>query len=547
MASPKRAASDLLERFAFALEILEGPTPAARAYGRSARTVAMLDGDLATMHADGSLAEVRGLGAAAMRAIVAALESRVPDDLVALEARIPPGLFELRRVRGLGPAKIRAVYEGLGVASLGELEHACNENRLVTLPGFGDKTQKNVAAAIEAIRASEGLLHRHRALEAARAAIAQLESAGLVAQIAGDLARGAELIADLTIVVAGDASAIETVRAALGPASPVRLEACERASLGVAAVWASSSAAHRDALVAHAASRGDELGAAGLKRDGALVACETEDALYRALGLVPTPAERREPEIPLVHEGRAAPRRVELRDLRGALHNHTTASDGTASLEEMRAAAEALGLEYLGISEHSPSAAYARGLSAERLAQQIEEIARQPAGRCVLLTGIESDIRPDGTLDYDDDVLARLEVVIASVHRRHGLDRAATTERMVAAAKNPRTKIVGHPTGRLLLGRAPNDFDIGAFLDACAESGCAVELNSSPHRLDLDARWLGEAKERGVLVSIAADAHATNELTWLEHGVAIARRAGLTADDVLNARPLDALPWRARA
>jgi DNA polymerase (family 10) len=226
----------------------------------------------------------------------------------------------------------------------------------------------------------------------------------------------------------------------------------------------------------------------------------------------------------------------------GALHNHTTASDGTASLVEMRAAAQERGLHYLGISEHSVSAAYAGGLDAEQLAAQGREIAAlNAAPGPTLLTGVESDILADGALDYPASVLASLDIVVASVHQRHRQDHAAMTTRMVAAAANPWTDIVGHPTGRLLLGRPPTDFDVAAFLDAAALNGCAVELNASPHRLDLNAEHLAMAKERGLLVSIAADAHSQRDLDNLDYGITIARRAGLSVEDVLNARPLDEL------
>lgn len=228
-------------------------------------------------------------------------------------------------------------------------------------------------------------------------------------------------------------------------------------------------------------------------------------------------------------------------DLRGALHNHTIASDGTATLEQMRDAAAARGLTYLGISDHSVSAFYARGLDHERLLEQARTIATMEANGCTLLSGVESDILQDGALDYADDVLSELDLVIASVHRRHAQTAEQMTARMVAAAQNPWTAVVGHPTGRLLLGRDPSEYDMGAFLDACATHGCAVELNANPHRLDLNERHLAMAKERGLLVSIAADAHSVDELDHLDYGITIARRAGLTAEDVLNARSLGEL------
>jgi DNA polymerase (family X) len=278
--------------------------------------------------------------------------------------------------------------------------------------------------------------------------------------------------------------------------------------------------------------------------EGESLDCATEDELYRRLGLVPADPERREAGVPLVEEGKARPRLVVREDLRGALHNHTIASDGSATLPDMRDAAAARGLSYLGISEHSVSAFYARGLAAEALRAQIQTIAQlneKARSKCVLLTGVESDILAEGTLDYPSDVLSELEVIVASVHRRHSQDAAQMTARLVAAAQNPWTSVIGHPTGRLLLGRPPSDLDMGAFLDACKTSGCAVELNANPHRLDLCDRHVAMAKERGVLVSIAADAHSVDELDNLAYGVTIARRGGLTAEDVLNARSLEEL------
>jgi len=240
--------------------------------------------------------------------------------------------------------------------------------------------------------------------------------------------------------------------------------------------------------------------------------------------------------------GAARPRLIRRSDLRGALHNHTTASDGVHSLEQMRAAAQELGLEYLGISEHSQTAAYAGGLPPDVLMDQVAAIAALNATPgCTLLSGIESDILRDGSLDYDDDILGALDVVVASVHNRYGQGPADTTTKMLAAARNPLTHVIGHPTGRLLLGRPPTEFDVAAMLDALAERGAAVELNCHPQRLDLNEHWLAEAKERGVLVSISADAHSTQGLSHLSYGIDIARRAGLTAEDVLNTRPLEAL------
>jgi DNA polymerase (family 10) len=550
----KRTVADVLGRYAFALELLEGSSHRSKAYANASRTVWQLQGDLSAMRAAGTLAEVRGLGPTVVSVIATVLDGREPEELASLEASIPGSLLELRRIKGLGPAKIRALWKGLDVLSLADLEQACSENRLVALEGFGKKTQANVIAAIEALRAQEGTLLRDQALAFIARLADALAAAGLSRVVAvGGLARGHETADRLELLVLGGRAEIDAALAAAGveagrlEGTQVLAHVADEASFGVRELALTASPGHLARLVEHAARRGLSLTAEGLAGPGgAPLEVRDAEAVYAALGLWPTPAERREDETPLVLLGTPAPALVSRRDLRGALHNHTVASDGSATLAEMRAAAAAAGLAYLGISEHSQSADYARGLTPERLAAQRGELRALNAEAAegtlpVLLSGVESDILADGSLDYAREELEPLEVVIASGHRRFGLDRAQSTARMIRAARDPMTDVIGHPTGRLLLGRPPNDFDVEAFLDACASSGCAVELNGSPHRLDLEARWLAMARERGVPVSIAADAHATGELAHLEHGVVLARRAGLRPEDVLNTRPLDEL------
>lgn len=546
----QRSVADVLNRLAFAHEVLEGASHESKAWANASRVVRQLPGDLRVMLQSGELATVRGIGASSMDVIREAIEGREPPELRELEAKIPDGLFAIHRIKGLGPAKIRKLWQGLGVTTIGELEHACRENRLVLLDGFGKKTQANVLAAIEEMHRADHVLLRSRANALVLPLVASLRARGVRAEALGDLRRGKELVEGLAIAVAGADATIDETLAAHGASegridgATLEVRRAEEARFGVVALVGSASEEHVELLRARARERGLELRDDGLfDGSGAVVPCVDEEELYRALELVTTPPERREPGVPLVAIGKAQPRLIELRDLRGALHNHTTQSDGAGTLEEMRAAAAAMKLEYLGISDHSQSANYAGGLSPDILRAQVATIMklRAAGSPCTLLTGVESDILADGRLDYEEDVLAAIEVVIASVHKRHGLDRDATTKRMVTAAKNPFTDVLGHPTGRLLLGRAPNEFDMAAMLDAAAESGCAVELNASPHRLDLNDVHCAMAKERGVLVSIAADAHAPSELAQLDHGIAIARRGGLTPDDVLNAKPLDDL------
>ncbi|MCA9515152.1 MAG: DNA polymerase/3'-5' exonuclease PolX, partial [Myxococcales bacterium] len=416
-----------------------------------------------------------------------------------------------------------------------------------------DQARDAVDAVLERLRAVPGV---HRA------------------ERAGEARRGTEVVADVLAAAVVDVDAVPAVLAALDAApgperdgvptlvtsgdTPVTIGLGHYAdTFGALWLWLTGAPEHVQAVAARANERGGTLGPLGLHLAERRVACPDEDDVYAALDLHPTPPERREAGVPLVPRGEAAPRLLRREDLRGALHNHTTSSDGISSLEEMCAAANAAGLEYLGISEHSQTAAYAGGLDAGALRAQIATIAalnatRAAAGGTTVLSGIESDILKEGDLDYPDDVLAGLDVVIASVHNRYGLGRDGMTARMLAAAANPWVDVIGHPTGRLILGRPASEFDVEAWLDACAASGCAVELNANPQRLDLCERHLAMAKERGLLVSISADAHSAQALAHLDYGVVIARRAGLGPADVLNAKPLAELrAWlaerRARA
>ena len=532
-----------LQRLAFAAE-MKGDRRA-RAWSGAAWALRQSDEDLHLLAQEGRLTELKGVGRSTAALVADLLDDLRPALLDELEADLPAGLFELRKVKGLGPKKVKALWEALGVASLAELEQACRENRLVELKGFGAKTQQKVLAEIARLRESAGKRRRDQAWALVRPVLRALREHGR-AEVGGALRRGMELVEAMPIVTTAppDAAAATGAGSAgagsagAGSTDEGAADAVERVhvrpgAFGWALLQRSASEAHLEALRARAAERGVELEA---------LEAEREEDVYDALGLAPTPPERREPGVPLVTAGKARTPLVRREDLRGALHNHTTASDGAHTLRQMRDAAAA-GLSYLGISEHSVSAFYARGLDVERLRAQREAIAELNAegSACTLLTGVESDILEDGALDYADDVLAELEVVVASVHRRYAQDREAATRRLANAARHPRAAVLGHPTGRLLLGRAPTDVDMAAVLDACVEGGCAVELNANPARLDLSAAHLAMAKARGVPVSIAADAHSMGELANLEHGVAVARRAGLTAEDVLNARPLDAL------
>jgi DNA polymerase (family 10) len=608
----RRAVADALGRLAFALELLEplgplgplgpledpakpvgpasaardkgaGPVPAERRLDPAAVTslawaLRSADHDIVARWRDGGLQRFEGMTTPLYALIDDVLSGRPSPLLARLEADVPPGLLEIRGIKGLGPKKVRALWKELEITSLGELEYACNENRLVELKGFGKKTQEAVLAGIAEIRGRAGLMRLDRALALALPLVEALRRQGALGELAGDARRRKELVAEVKIVTSASIEVAANIKAAAGPkAERVVVVSVPIGGFAWKLAEETGSPEHVEALRTRARRLSIDVETLAVEAVAPepVAGSRADEPVYEALGLSFTPPERREPGVPLVEKGQARPRLVERRDLTGALHNHTTASDGTATLAEMAAAAAARGLRWLGISDHSHTANYAHGLDAGRLLAQRDEIeahnrrirvARgvdggtdpgpdggapvgEPGdvdgeGACVLLHGVESDILADGALDHPDDVLERLDVVIASVHHRHGQQGDVFAARMARAASHPLTDVIGHPTGRLLLSRAPVEYDVSKLLEACASAGCAVELNANPARLDLAERWLAEAKERGVMISIAADAHSTGALDHLDYGVAIARRAGLTPEDVLNARPLvDVLAW----
>lgn len=560
----KRTVMRSLQRMAFAAELLDKQDLKPSAIGSAAWTLRSVEDDLGEMVASGALKERRDMVKTAKEGIESLVTTGKWPLLDALAAQLPSGLFDVQRIKGLGPKKVRVLWNELGITSLPELEYACTENRLLELKGFGKKTQEKVLAGITEVRSYLGRFRLDQIEDIASGLLDVMGPACERTAIAGDLRRATETVDALDLVVIGDRAAIvaalkESEDADLTGSSDddqllsftfqgatTRIHFCPAAEVwGATLLIATGSEPYVAKLMKHASTKGLLLSTSGLKGADGRLDTPDEDAFFAALDLVPVAAERREEHTPLVEKGKATPQLLRREDLKGALHNHTTASDGIHTLPQMRQGAIDLGLAYLGITEHSETASYAGGLTADGLEAQRKAIAKlnsdDDGARCPIFFGIESDILADGSLDYSGDVLQSLDVVVASVHARHSQTAEEMTARMVAAAKNPATDIVGHPTGRMLLGRAPSEYDVAALLDACAESGTAVEHNAQPARLDLKDEHMAMAKERGLLVSIAADAHSIQALNYLDYGVRVARRAGLTAEDVLNTRSADEL------
>ncbi len=555
----------ILEEIALLLE-LKGENPfKARAYLNAARTLEGVSEPLADLAASGLLGDLPGIGEALRDKITAlATTGRLPY-YEELRAGFPPEIFDLLRIPGLGPRKVRAIWESLGISSLGELEYACHENRLSALPGFGTRSQEKILRGIEFLKKNRERFHCDVALGEGESLLRALREHPAVNRIAlaGSIRRRCETSKDVDLVASSrDPGSLMEAFVILPQAvevtargetrSSIRLPSGMGADLRVvgdeefpfALHHFTGSREHNVALRGRAQRRGLKLNEYGLFRKGERVPCRDEAEIFARLGLAFIPPELREDrgEIEAAEKGEF-PRLVEWEDLRGVLHVHTRASDGAGTLEEMAEAARGLGMGYLGICDHSRSARYANGLDESRAEEQhraIETLNRSLKG-ITILKGIEADILADGTLDFSDDFLARFDFVVASVHSRFNLSEAEMTRRIVRAVRNRRVSILGHPTGRLLLAREPYPVDLKTVIQAAGENGVSLELNAHPHRLDLDWRVIPEAKAAGVKVSINPDAHHPGGLSDMRYGVGIARKGGLSREDVLNTFDLPAL------
>jgi DNA polymerase (family 10) len=560
----KKTSALVLEQIASLMELKGENTFRVRAFRTAARTVAALPGELADALADGTLAGTRGIGPATLQIVQELVASGRSSLLEELREQVPPGLVEMLQISGLGVAKIRQFHDALGIDSLPELEAAARDGRLARLPRFGQKTADNILKGIAFLRQASAFKLAHHAAEEAdglRSALLKLPGV-LAAIVAGDSRRRTEVVREVVVVLVAEVAPAEvfkriallpgvhefggrderriTIRASGGSQAQVIVTTPK--NVGAMLVQATGSDEHVAALAAHAKSGGFTLDGAALWKGSTFVPTADEAAFYRALGLAEIPPELREGrgEIEAARGG-ALPRLLERADLIGFLHCHTTASDGSNSVEELAHGCRDAGYQWMGITDHSQAAAYAGGLSKDDLLRQADEIdavnSRWTGIR--VLKGIEADILADGSLDYDDATLARLDFVIGSIHSRFNMGRAEMTGRLLGAMDNPHLAIIGHPTGRLLLTRDPYPIDMDAVLEKAARTGVAIEINADPHRLDLDWRLLRQARRLGVAICIGADAHNLAGIRNVEFGVGIARKGWLTREDVLNARPVE--------
>jgi DNA polymerase (family X) len=521
----------------------------ARAYARGAEVLERLDADLGELVARRRLTALPGIGPALAAMITDLYQTGRSPTLEEQRQRVPAGALELSRIPRLGLDKIAALHAALGVKTIEDLEAACVAGRVRSVKGMGEKTERRILEAIRRMREPEAQrVLLPEALAVADAMCAHLQKAPVTAsaEAAGDLRRWVESVDELSLIAAADqppdtmkhalrapllaevtARAKESFQGRLANGLPVRVQVVPRSAYAPALLRATGSTAHVQHLERLARER-------GIRLEG-----DSEADIYHRLGLPFIPPELREGEgeIEAAMSGALPTDLVTAGDLKGLVHCHTVYSDGQHTVEQMARAADTLGMEYMTITDHSPAAAYAGGLTVDRLKAQWEEIARvQERVSVRLLRGTESDILADGSLDYPDAILEQLDVIIASIHRRHRMDATQMTERLVRTMSLPCFKIWGHALGRLILSRPPVECRVEEVLDAAAAGRAAVEINGDPKRLDLAPRWLKAARERGIRFVVSTDAHAVGELGNVRYGIPIARRGWVRRDEVLNTR-----------
>lgn len=557
----------VLEEIALLLE-LKGENPfKTRAYRQGAEALLNFEGDIVERAANNELAGIKGIGESMQEKLHELASTGRLEFYENLRAEFPAGLFELFDLQGLGPKKVKALHEVLGIGSVAELKAACDANTVAGLPGFGAKTQEKILAAIalRATFADRFVLGGISPLVDEIMDTLRTHPEIVRVAVAGSFRRAKETVHDLDFLVATkepklvceDFTTLPQVASIIGfgeTKASVRLKnglqcdlrAVSNAQFPFALQYFTGSKEHNVALRGMALKQGLSLNEYGFtptnaEKPAAIPEVNEEADIYRALGLDFIPPELRENRGEIeAAAARELPRLIELENLRGTFHNHTTASDGHDTLEGMAEAAMELGLQYLGIADHSKASFQANGLDETRLLEQIAAIRRLNASyeKFRLFAGSEVDILKDGRLDFDDEILAQLDYCVASVHAVFTLSEDEMTRRICRAMENEHVTMLGHVTGRLLLKREPYAVDHARIIDCAAETRTIIELNCSPLRLDMDWRWWKRARDKGVLCSINPDAHSAARLHHLGLGVRLARKGWLRREDVFNTRPL---------
>ena len=554
----------LFEELADLLEVEGANAFRVRAYRNAARTVEDYAGSIATLAADGAaaLTELPGVGKDLAQKIITIVETQRLPQLDEIKDRVPAVVLDMLRIPNLGPKKTAALVDALNITSLDDLRAAAEQGQIAKIKGFGAKSQQAVLDGLAQLETAGSRFLISVARDAVEPIVEHLRKSRAITQatVAGSCRRGRETCADLDVVAtATDAAAamdrlaehesVENVlsrgdtkqRVRLHSGIELDLRVVPADSYGAALVYFTGSKEHNIELRRRAQDRGLKVNEYGVYRDDDQIAGKTEEDVYAAVDLPWIPPELRENrgEFDLAEQG-ALPKLLTLDDIRGDLHMHTTATDGTASIREMAEAARDRGLKYIAITDHSKRVSMARGLDADRLRahwDDIEKVRSQVSG-IEILRGIECDILEDATLDLDDDVLAEADWVIAVLHYGLQQPRETIMQRLLAAVRSPHVDILGHLSGRLLTKRNGADIDYDTLLQAAADHGVMLEINAHPSRLDLDDIHAAAAKSLGIPIVISTDAHSTAGLDVMQYGVQQARRAGLEKSDVANTRTL---------
>lgn len=532
-----------------------------QAYTRAAQAVSAVDGDFAALVRQKRLTDIKGIGQS-LAGVIEELHSTGRSSLLdSLRSELPRGVLELSKIPGLTVSRIQALNQALGVSSIAALKSALEAGKVRDIPGFGAKTEEALREQISRYDNRDDRILLSAALKIGERVIDYMRSLDEIVSIdlAGSIRRWKETVAVIRVTAGAAESPERAVRhflqypAIIEVISKERNAATVMLSDGVKVSFSAASSndywnllhhetgsrAHLEGLETIGKQKGIQLTPVKLKalKSRRSLPVSSEEDIYRHLDLQFVPPELREGdgEIAAALAGKIPSDLIVLEDIKGMVHCHTTFSDGRHSIEEMARASETMGMEYLTISDHSPTASYAGGLTLDRLKRQWEEISRvQEKVSIRLLRATESDILRDGALDYPDNILEKFDLIIASIHNRYKLDEDQMTKRVITALRNPLFKVWGHPLGRLLQRRPPISCRMEEILDVAGESAAAIEISGSPHRLDLEPRWIKEARKRSIKFVISTDAHSVSELENLKFGIGIARRGGVRRREVLN-------------
>jgi DNA polymerase (family 10) len=558
--------AELLKQIAVYKE-LNGENPfKIRAFESASRNISSLPREATVLAREGKLKEVRGIGKAVEEVILEYIQKGTSSELQELKSSFPESITDLLAIPGMGPKKVKAVYEKLGVSAIGELEYACKENRLITLEGFGEKSQEKILKGIEFKKRYRDRHLISEALSVARDVVEKLEATGLFTEItpAGSLRRGKTSFKDIDVVVVpAEATPQEKVRSALislshsdagfeneevigaGPTKvsirrngvQIDFRIIGKDSYQTALQHFTGSKEHNTLLRARAKKLGLKMNEYGIFRGEQPIPVQNEEGVYGSVGLPFIPPEIREGEreIEAAEEGQL-PVLVKRNDIHGMIHVHSLYSDGSQSIPTLAEECIKRGYSYLCISDHSRSAFYANGLSAERLLEQIQEVKalNEELRPFRVFCGIESDILADGKLDYPDEMLMKLDFVIGSIHSKLTMDLEEANTRLINAINNPCITILGHISGRLLLSRQGYPYDEEKILTALESRGVVLEHNCNPHRLDPDWPFLKKATQRGIQISLGPDAHSIEGFDDMEYGLIMARKGWVQKKGLLN-------------